>query len=281
LISNGRFANPSRIMKKFISRVQNLSQKAAELQAAMQRAPAKVAELRETVASTAGQFMQMRADVQSTLQGLRAEGEDRLTESLREIDASVEVFGDAGYVIHEVEMELGVAQRLIVHLEKADDVPHAILRQLMGAHQARKTTHAILAALIKAEEMSDRVHLQNLGYHKLTVYVGLAPSVRVCWGASEPARVATSPAPAVVATPPPLPAAPAFAQTSYFERRATPTTTPSSPVIAPESAAVVSVHSTAAAAHHEPVESAAEAGDSRHDALARFKKMPDLNKYRR
>lgn len=267
-------------MKKFISRVQDLSQKAAHLKAALESAPAKVAAMRETVATTAGQLGQLRADVQATISSLRAEGEDRLTEALREIDASVEVFREAGYVVHDVEMELGVAQRLIVHLEKAEDVPHTILRQLMGTHQGRKTTHAILAALIKAEELSDRVHLNHLGYHKLTVYVGLAPSVRVCWCTSEPEPALTTHSSSVAATPPPLPATPAFAQSTYFERRATPVAAVPQPAGASTPATALSTHSPVTPASHEPAPHAAESGASHRDPLARFKRMPDLTKYR-
>jgi hypothetical protein len=270
-------------MKKFISRVQNLSQRAAELKAALETAPATVSRHSATLAGAAGQFRQLRADVQETVHGLRTEGEDRLVESLREIDESVPVFRDAGYVVQDVEMELGIVQRLIVHLEKADDLPVEALRQLATAHSSRRTTTAILTALAKAEEFADRVDLVRLGYHKLTVYVGLAPSVRICWCLGEEELAVESPAvqlPAPTPTPSPAPAPSAFTQTSYFERR--PLTAP-----APVPASSGSPSLVATTATSTPVEPEAPLPEPKPspaapvDPLARFKRMPDLSKGRR
>lgn len=268
-------------MKKFIHKVQNLSQRAAELQRAVQSAPAKAAELRESVLAAAGQLQQLRADVQSSVNNLRTEGDDRLTHALREVDESHGVFAEGGYAVHEVEMELGLAQRLVVHLEKVADVPHAAIRSLLAAHDSRTTTHAILTALLKAEELADKVHLSHLTYHKLTVYAGLTPSVRLCWGTEEElaAHPVTAPS-ATAGAPPPLPAASAFTQSSYFERAAPAAAAPPSPAAsAPVPAAPAPAAKPASAA--ESKEPAATSGDFGRSALDRFKKMPDLSKYRR
>jgi hypothetical protein len=251
------------------------------LKAALETAPAKVAEWRETVAGTAGQFMQLRADVQEAVHGLRAEGEDRLVESLREIDESVPVFRDAGYVVQDVEMELGIVQRLIVHLEKADDLPVEALRRLAAAHASRRTTTAILTALAKAEEFADRVSLDHLAYHKLTVYVGLAPSVRICWCLGEEELAVESPVVQPLApTPSPAPAPSAFTQTSYFERRPL---TASAPMPAPSGSTNL-LATTVASTPPEPEAPLPEPEPTPAalvDPLARFKRMPDLTKSRR
>jgi hypothetical protein len=267
-------------MKKFITRVQDARQKAAQIASVIESAPAKAAELREAVLATAGQMHQMRRTVQDAAQGLVATDEGRLIAALHEIDDRAETFRAAGYDLENVEMELAVPQRLIVHLEKVADVSFSTLRSLADSNRDHPTTHAILSALLKAEDMSDKVSLQNLQYHQLTIYMGPVPTVRLCWCAPmtevPPPIPASHPAPvAVTSAQTSAPAGSSFGtllgQSSFFEAR------PSAPraVATPASSEfVASVSPTIAA--HAPV--AAPTLTAKEDPLARFKKMPDLSR---
>lgn len=264
-------------MKKFVRKIQGFGRKAQEVREMVTGAPPKLAALRETVLASAGELKNLRADVQAAVTTLRTDSEERLIDALREIDSSADVFGAAGYHLDDVEMELAIPQRLIVHLEKVDDMGTSTLRSLVSANASRPTTHAILSALVKAEEMADTVDLTNLGYHKLTVHVGTLPRVRLCWCAKLPGSGPMSPN---VATPgtTPAPAAtePAgsvfgssfFSPDSFFERtdRSTPPPPPSAQTSAPRDKLP------------EVADVPEAAGDWRRDALARFKKMPDLSK---
>ena len=109
-------------MKKIIHKVQELGQKAAQLKQAVQNVPAQAAGIREAVLATAGQLQQLRSEVTSSVVPLRADNEERLLQMLREIDGSAETLREAGFVLENVEMEMGLAQRMIVHLEKVNDV---------------------------------------------------------------------------------------------------------------------------------------------------------------
>jgi hypothetical protein len=174
-------------------------------------------------------------------------------------------------------MELGMPQRLIVHLEKMEDVPHATLRSLIAASESRRTTHAILCALLKAEELADRVNLTDLTYHKLMVYVGPLPTVRLCWGtnAGDNKSIPTTPLPVSQTQPVPAPdftAASMFGSDSFFGHRGTPGAT------VPQ--AVSEMVPSPALAVSQPMPSL-PAGDEKTDPLARFKKMPDLSKFHR
>jgi hypothetical protein len=266
-------------MKKFVTKVQELGNKAAQIKAAIESVPPRVQEVREAVAATAGQLQQLRAEVQSNVTSLRTETEDDLIETLREIDGAAATFREAGYQLYDTEMELGPSQRLLVHLEKLEDVSHPKLRSLIAAHQGFQTTHAILSALLKAEELAERVDLTNVTYHKLTVFVGKMPMVRLCWCANDvEAHMAIAPtsAPAHVATPSSsAPSSPALASSmfgsgSFFEKQA-----PTVPTHALENAPTP-------AAPHAPSASASipAASTPETDPLARFKKMPNLSKYR-
>ena len=266
-------------MKKFVHKVQEIGNKAAQIKAAIESVPPRVAEVREAVAATAGQFQQLRSEVQSNVTNLRADSEEKLIETLKEIDASAGAFREAGYELYDVEMELGIPQRLIVHLEKFEDVAFHRLRSVAAANESKTATHAILSALLKAEEMAERVNLTNLTYHKLMVYVGPLPVVRLCW-CSQTSEA--TPAPAGLPTPSPAAAAAPsssgftssmFGSGSFFEKRspAVSTTIPSG-----EGASTASAITPSLAASGATAEQTTE----QQDPLARFKKMPNLSKPR-
>lgn len=262
-------------MKKFVTRVQEIGNKAAQIKAAIESVPPRVLEVREAVAGAASQFQQLRSEVQSNVTTLRADSEEKLIETLREIDGAAPTFREAGYELYDIEMELGLPQRLIVHLEKVEDVPHHRVRSLIASHEKFKTTHAILQALLKAEELAERVDLTNVSYHKLTVYVGPLPVVRLGWCAnsvSEQPVLPTTTQPVAGSAQPAsaFPSSSIFGSGSFFEKRspAVSTTAPSA-----ESAPLTSAHAPVSAAP-EPT------AHEREDPLARFKKMPDLSKHR-
>jgi len=269
-------------MNKITSKLQKLRQKADMLKRALDSAPEKAAQFRESVLMTAGQLQQMRADVQSSVTGLRADNGDRLTQALKEINDSAETFLQAGYELTGVDMDISPVQRLIVHLEKIENVSESTLRNLLASSSGRQTAYAILAALAKADVMTGKVNLSNLNFREVVVHVGPTPSIRICWRTdeiieetdnsttmNEPVSNAARP------TPPPLPA---FGQSSYFEPRAAASSAVESvePAESDTPPPVVSTTKT-------PSSSGRSLGGSdwKQSALDRFKKMPDASKYRR
>ena len=270
-------------MKKFIQRVQDLSQKAAHLKQAVEAAPAQAAQLRDTVLMTASQLQQMRADVQSSVAGLRVDNGDRLTQALREVNDSAATFLEAGYELKGVDMDISPVQRLIVRLEKIESVAESTIRSLLSANSGRQTAHAILSALAKADLLTEKVSLSNLNYRELVVHVGPTPSVRLCWRADDVTEEIEEPKPLVGPIPPPHtnvsnpPPLPAFEPSSYFEPRVP--ATAAAPVKPTETDAVTKAVSTA----KTPITSGRSLGGSdwKQTALDRFKKMPDASKYRR
>ncbi len=275
-------------MKKFIQRVQDLSQKAAHLKQVVEAAPAQAAQLRDTVLTTAGQLQQMRHDVQSSVMGLRADNEDRLAQALREINDSTGTFEEAGYELTGVDMEVSPVQRLVVHLDKFDSPTEATLRELLAANSGRQTVFALLNALAKAEAISEKVALTHLTYRGLVVHVGPAPTIRLCWSSDAeeaelaPQATTSHAAPALAQQPTAPPPLPSFAQPGgMFDRRPSPPT-PSSPTPTEQPAAPSIVITTSPKQPAAPVTSArAHGSDWKATALDRFKKMPDASKYRR
>ena len=272
------------VMNKFISGVKNLSQKAAELKATMQQLPPKVAEVREAVAATTGQLQQLKSEIQFSVADLKADDENRLTTALQEINASADVFAKAGFVLSGVDLEISPVQRMLIHLARLEDVHPSVMRSLLSANKQRRTTCAILSALLQAQQMAASVELGELTYAEVAVGVGPVPSVRLCWRADESKEW---PDPAVsgqsIPVPPPVtaPAPSAFSQTSYFEKRpAQP-----APVTAQSHAAapVTAISTPLPVLPDRPsvIETEVSTGGQKEDPLARFKRMPDLSKLKR
>ena len=195
-------------MKQFISNIKNLSQKAAEIKAAMQQVPPKVAEIREAVTATAGQLQQLKHEIQVSVADLKADQEDSLSEALQEINNSREVFEKAGFALDGVDLEISPVQRLLVHLLRTEDVHTSVLRSLVQSNQHRRTTRAILSSLLQAKQMADTVEVGDLIYNEVVVGIGPIPSVRLCWRAEQP-----EPAPGVQ-TMPTIPVPPALASSA-------------------------------------------------------------------
>lgn len=274
-------------MKKFIHRIQDLSQKAGQLKEALEGVPGQAAQLRDTVLVTAGQLQAMRKDVQASVAGLRAENDGRIAAALNEIQAGVDEIRKAGYELSGVEMELDSVQRLIVLLDKVADVRASELQSVLAANASRRTLHGVLSALVKAEEFAAQCDLRELEYRQLRVSVGPIPSVRLIWRAEEvelfsvppalPASAFSTPAiPLGTPAPAPAPAASPFGKDSFFERRVS---EPPAKTGNPEVASPVAQPSAElpSPTRHEPV-TAPDRSDWSSSALDRFKKMPKLSR---
>jgi len=272
-------------MSNFISRVKNLSQKAAEIKAAIQQVPPKVAEVREAVAATAGQLQQLKSEIHHSVADLKADNESSLSEALQEINGSADVFATAGFVVSGVDFEISPVQRMLVHLAKVEEVHQSVLRSLMSTNQKRRTTHAILSSLLQAKQMAETVEFNHLDYCKVTVGVGPIPSVRLCWRMEEAeevsavasARAIPLPSPVAAVTPDPQSV---FGQSSFFEKRTPPASSApiSVEVVAPKATPTSLSPTTGNLAKTAPTEVELEMSA---DPLARFKKMPDLSKHKR
>jgi hypothetical protein len=264
-------------MKQFVSRVKNLSQKAAEIKAAIQQVPPKVAEIREAVAATTGQLQQLKSEIHYSVADLKADQENHLSEALQEINSSADVFAKAGFVLSGVDLEISPVQRMLVHLAKVEDVHTSVLRSLLQANQQRRTTRAILSSLLQAKQMADTVKIGDLVYDEVAVGIGPIPSIRLCWRAEEVLHAPVIPVAAAIPVLPPLVAStPApqpqsvFGAGSFFER------SESQPApIVPQTAAPVASASLPTPVAQAKVGTEATAP---HDPLARFKKMPVLSR---
>lgn len=267
-------------MNKMFQKIQGLGQKAAQLQQVVANAPAKAAQIRESVLLTASQLQQMRAEVQGAVTGLSVDNEEWFTKALREINESTEVFRKAGYHLAGLDMELGLVQRLIVHLEKVADVDERVLRGLLSASTGRQTMASVLASLIKAESLADKMNLTELSYRGLMIYVGPTPAIRLCWTAEtleEDVKAVPPPVPVPSSSTPP--SLPKPAPSSFFEPRPKPQ--PAATVAAVADVSQPAIEPTMASPTPAVAKPPKPSAGTDWKSLERFKQMPGASKYRR
>ena len=300
--------NSSPAMNKVLTRLQALRDKATQLKQAVDSAPAKAAQLRDAVNATTGQLQQLRTDVQGTVASLRADTESSLAETLIELDGGIGTLARAGYDLTGVDIEQGQLPRVIVHLEQLEDARTTPLENLVRECAGKRTLMGILNALIRAEAMEDKVKLADLSFTGLIIHIGPVPTVRLCWrrraedAEEEVPLFAQKMAPALNSEPsaqPAPPPLPNYGTSSFFEKPAAVVPTPAAPAPAavvqptlypqPVAAELAqaslaptpsrsSIRSPSSSAKSSPSESTPGTGDWRKDALARFKKMPDLGR---
>lgn len=299
-----------------LKKLQELSQKAAQIKAAVDKAPETVEGLRRSLQLTAGQIHQVRADLQEAASGLRVESEEDFAEVLREINASGHVFREAGYELTCLDLEAGQWHRLILEFDRIAAVPEPTLKYLLTTHTSGVTTSSILQAFVKAEKLAAEAHVVGMQYTHLVVHVGSAPAIRLCWRTdttrlSTPVPVAspvptTAPVIAATATPVTMPtpvprgSAPisssSFATSSYFEsgsRQTMPTAAAAGSFAAPLRVESNHPSDVAARAETPPAPAHASPLQRRHssikalganwkeEALKKLKSSPGESKYSR
>lgn len=273
-------------MSKLARRMRNIGQRAAQFSQAVQAAPQQAAQLRQSVLAAAGQLNELRDEVQACFTGVNVDTEERLGQVVAEINENISVLESAGYELVSADIEIMPSRKVILRLDRFEQVGVAAIRALAPANATRTTIQALLAAMVKAEELSEKMEFPGLEYRGIAVHLGSISTVRVCWTypEEEAAQQATPPvigvqtqsAPAV-----PTQSLSAFGSGGFFQPRVAPTQT---------AAIAASIQTpTAPAAPSEPAQQAAAAApassehagpDWRQNALDRFKQMPTGSKYK-
>jgi hypothetical protein len=266
--------------------MRNISQRATQFSQAVQAAPQQAAQLRQSVLAAAGQLNELRDEVQACFTGVNVDTQERLGQVVTEINENIGVIESAGYELVSADIEIMPLRRVILRLDRFEQVGVAAIRALAPANATRTTIQALLAAMVKAEELSEKMEFPGLEYRGIAVHLGSISTVRICWNypEEETNQAATPPvigvqtqsAPAV-----PSPSLPTFGSGGFFQPRVSNTQTagisasiqtPTAPV-APAEPAQQAPAATPASPEHA-------GADWRQNALDRFKQMPTGSKYK-
>ena len=273
-------------MSKLARRMRNIGQRATQLSQAVQAAPQQAAQLRQSVLAAAGQLNELRDEVQACFTGLNVDTEERLGQVVTEVNENISVLESAGYELVSADIEIMPLRRVILRLDRFEKVGGAAIRALAVANATRTTIKALLSAMIKAEELSEKMEFPGLDYRGIAVHLGSISTVRVCWNYldEEAAQPATPPVIGVqTASPSSAQPLATFGSGGFFQPRAASITQPAATAASIQTSPTPVAEATPVQDQvlgAEAASSAPAGADWRQNALDRFKKMPTGSKYK-
>jgi len=149
---------------------------------------AKADKIRETIEEGSNTLRELREEVEGTVDKLKVDSEEKLMDTVTEIQESTKVFEEAGYELLGLRIEMGFNPKVVPRIRRVKDISDREFRRLMGKHEDREVVNALLKAIRKAEELEDKVSLSdhNLELCNFEIEVGVVPAVHVTWAKPEP-----------------------------------------------------------------------------------------------
>lgn len=96
---------------------------------------------------------------------------------LQELHDDLPIFERAGFVLHSMEVELGMSPKLIPRFR----VDHAISAEeqaaLLQETRHKRVLHTLLGLLFKSSHLSEIMKIGNLEFHAFKIEVGAVPAV--------------------------------------------------------------------------------------------------------
>ena len=103
----------------------------------------------------------------------------KMKEMVDELHDDLPIFERAGYKLDKLEVELGIAPKLIPHfkVEKllCKEEQDAILKEV----RPNRILHLLLSSLFKASYLKDIMQIGNLDFHALKIELAASPKVHL------------------------------------------------------------------------------------------------------
>ncbi|MBL68197.1 MAG: hypothetical protein CMO74_07060 [Verrucomicrobiales bacterium] len=159
---------------------------------------AKAEKIRKAVEEGSTTLRELREEVEGTVSDLKADNEEKIMDTLTEIQESTSVFEEAGYELIGLRIEMGFNPKVVPSIRRVEDISDRAFRKLIEKHEDRKVVSALLKAIRKAEQMEDKVNLSSLELCNFEIEVGVVPAIHINWAKPEeeaPAADTKTPAP--------------------------------------------------------------------------------------
>ncbi len=105
-------------------------------------------------------------------------GMEKLKAVIDEVTSSFAIFEKAGFEVEEVQVEIGVAPKLIPRFKHLRDIPIADQEALIEEAGDRKLVKFMLISLFKSSKMQKLIKDPKLEFHAIEIDLTAVPSVR-------------------------------------------------------------------------------------------------------
>lgn len=129
-----------------------------------------------------GSFLDKAKDASSGLTdkatSLKGAAENKINEILADFNKACPHISQAGYGMKELEVEIGLPPKIIVHFgysKQPEEVAQAALVALEGNNLGKN----LLTGLTKAGELQSKLHVANVTFTAFEVELGLMPEIKL------------------------------------------------------------------------------------------------------
>jgi len=263
-------------MRSLFKKSKSLLKHSARARELIRQMPGTAAEIQGLVAQATSTIQQLRLDAGTLMGDLKVENDDRFGEILRDVTAAQEALLAAGYTLRGASINLGSLPaewsagkptaefgRLTIHLERSGE---SLLSAAVSPSPS-KTLQAVFHAIGRAHVLSENMAGFGLVLAELFITIGPLPSIKIVWdNALEPPLLESEILVSKTSRQSTIKPSWSGEEDGFFPERPK---TPISSERSPEPP--VAVKDAEEAVPEETMVAAS-------DPLARFKKMPDLNR---
>lgn len=104
-------------------------------------------------------------------------GSDKIKEIIDELNKALPYIEQAGYVLDDLEIALGIPPKLVTHFDKQKDLSESEKNRLLDQIKETKLTHMLVSSLFKADELQKGVKVGALKFQEIEIEIGLIPAV--------------------------------------------------------------------------------------------------------
>ena len=113
-------------------------------------------------------------------------GIDKLKSVLEEIAAASPALQKVGYRVTDLELELALSPKVIVHLVREAEVGDEAFEACLAAHAGSKAFCTLVRLLRQANHIQARIQPRDRVFKGLEVSLGIPPSFRMKYGECSP-----------------------------------------------------------------------------------------------
>jgi hypothetical protein len=124
--------------------------------------------------------MQAAADVKDKVGGPSSKVGDAISDVVSNLNDSLPHLAKAGFIMNEIEIEVGVPPKLIPHFT-VDETLVENTQQVLTNLEGNTVGSVLFKALLKAADLQEKIVINSMTFSRVEIELGIVPAVRLCY----------------------------------------------------------------------------------------------------